>query len=102
MSTTIEPTKSSGAASSKVEVEMGEVSTYQRLPESLRDLGDDEIKKLNHKLVRKIDLYVTQGYKLYVQLQRLYETPFRWCLKDFALVMSSAPYPHPLYFEELH
>ncbi|KAF2786607.1 MFS general substrate transporter [Melanomma pulvis-pyrius CBS 109.77] len=37
---------------------MGEVSTYQRLPESLRDLGDDEIKKLNHKLVRKIDLIV--------------------------------------------
>ncbi|KAF2713944.1 putative pantothenate transporter [Pleomassaria siparia CBS 279.74] len=47
------PTRS--AASSKIE---GTNEPYRRLPESLRDLGEDEIKRLNHKLVRKIDLVI--------------------------------------------
>ncbi|KAJ5798623.1 uncharacterized protein N7503_007919 [Penicillium pulvis] len=36
-----------------------DISTaYQRLPETLRDLSDQEIKHLNSKLVRKVDLIV--------------------------------------------
>lgn len=31
---------------------------YERMPDSLRDLDDDEMKKLQHKLVRKIDLVI--------------------------------------------
>ena len=33
-------------------------AAYQRMPESLRNLSDREIKSLNRKIVRKVDLYV--------------------------------------------
>lgn len=35
-----------------------ENAAYQRMPESLRNIGEDEVKKLNRKLVRKVDLIV--------------------------------------------
>ena len=33
-------------------------ATYRRMPESVRNLSDDEVKSLNKKLVRKVDLFV--------------------------------------------
>lgn len=33
-------------------------AAYQRMPETLRDLSDDELRKLNQKVVRKVDLLV--------------------------------------------
>ena len=33
-------------------------AVYQRMPESLRDLSDDELNKLSQKVVRKVDLLV--------------------------------------------
>lgn len=33
-------------------------AVYQRMPESLRDLPDDELNKLSQKVVRKVDLLV--------------------------------------------
>ncbi|KAJ5350067.1 hypothetical protein N7541_007794 [Penicillium brevicompactum] len=37
----------------------GQVDTaYNRMPDSLRDLSDDEFKALNKKVVRKVDLFV--------------------------------------------
>ena len=33
-------------------------AAYRRMPDSLRDLGEDEIRKLNKKIVRKVDLMV--------------------------------------------
>lgn len=43
-------------------VAQGEMSCFndgsQRLPESLRELGEDEIQQLNKKLVRKMDLVI--------------------------------------------
>lgn len=35
-----------------------ETAAYRRMPESLRNLDEDEIKILNKKLVRKVDLFV--------------------------------------------
>lgn len=43
------------SASSRVELPSEE---YRRCPESLAHLSQDEIQKLNHKLVRKIDLII--------------------------------------------
>jgi MFS family permease len=56
MATTVEDGKKSIALSQAD----GEVvdAAYQRMPESLRQLGEDEIASLNKKLVRKIDLII--------------------------------------------
>jgi MFS family permease len=33
-------------------------AVYRRMPESIRNLSDDEVKSINKKLVRKVDLFV--------------------------------------------
>ncbi|KAJ5537520.1 hypothetical protein N7494_006999 [Penicillium frequentans] len=43
---------------SSAEGQIDVTTAYQRLPETLRDLSDQEIKDLNSKLVRKVDLIV--------------------------------------------
>ncbi|KAJ5999586.1 hypothetical protein N7451_007396 [Penicillium sp. IBT 35674x] len=43
---------------SSAEGQIDSTTAYQRLPETLRDLSDQEIKDLNAKLVRKIDRLV--------------------------------------------
>lgn len=43
---------------SSAEGQIDITTAYQRLPETLRDLSDQEIKDLNAKLVRKVDLIV--------------------------------------------
>ncbi|KAJ5537452.1 hypothetical protein N7513_010638 [Penicillium frequentans] len=43
---------------SSAEGQIDITTAYQRLPETLRDLSDQEIKDLNSKLVRKVDLIV--------------------------------------------
>lgn len=43
---------------SSAEGQIDITTAYQRLPETLRDLSDQEIKDLNCKLVRKVDLIV--------------------------------------------
>jgi hypothetical protein len=50
--------KESVLAEDNVSSAEGQVDAYNRMPESLRALGDDEFDALKKKIVRKVDLLV--------------------------------------------
>ena len=69
----------------------GQVDTaYNRMPDSLRDLSDDEFKALNKKVVRKVDLFVLPTIGIlyilnYIDRQNLAAAKLQGIMEDLNL-----------------